>query len=186
MERGTFFMADVFISYSGESAVSLLPQIADALKKRGISCWYAERDMKPGNFAGVIARAIRNCRIFLLILNQEALQSAHVESELTLAFRRIVNYENFMILPFRVEESCDLKTNAVLPYYLKRFQMVDGCPPDAQHIQDLANRAARILRERVPQVGQNSKQRSFKKRVKKAQTLFASPNRRKAGKKRTF
>ena len=140
-------MANVFISYSGESAVALLPQIAGALEERGISCWYAERDMKPEDFAGTIARAVRNCRIFLLILNEEALQSAHVKNEMMLAFRRIVNYENVTFLPFQVEP-CDLKTNAVLSFYMGQFQIMDACPPDTRHIQDLANKAARILRHK--------------------------------------
>ena len=140
-------MVDVFISYSGESAVLLLPQIADALKKRGISCWYAERDMKPGDFAGAIAREIRDCKIFLLILNKEAMHSAHVTSEITLAFRRILNYENITLLPFQVDHY-DLKSSSELSYYLGRFQIIDGCPPDMRRIQDLANRAAQLLRRK--------------------------------------
>ncbi len=143
-------MADVFISYALRSAGGIADQICGVLAEKGISCWYAGKDMKPGDFAGSISRAIRECRIFLLILDKGAFQSAHVESEIALVFRRIVNYENVTLLPFRVE-NFDLSASSWAPYYLGRCQIVDGCPPDARHIQDLGKRIARLLgREKNP------------------------------------
>ena len=135
-------MADVFISHT-HSAGEIARRIADDFAKNGISCWYAERDMKPGQFAGVITRAIRDCKIFLLIWNKEANHSEYIKSELSLALRQSFNYENITLLPFRVDDS-DMKQDD-LKYYLRGFHVIDGCPPDERHILELRKRVFRIL-----------------------------------------
>ena len=138
-------MADVFIAYHEKSAGIIARKIADTLEKNGVSCWYAERDINPGSdFAGVITRAIRDCKIFLIVFNQEACNSRHMESELALAFRRIMNYENLTVLPFQID-NYNLKNNDALSYYLSRVQIIDGCPPDEEHIRDLAKRVVHML-----------------------------------------
>ena len=83
-------MADVFISYHMESAGKLARKIADKLETIGISCWYANRDMLPGQFVESIMDAINQCKIFLLILNEEANHSKYVFNELSNAYRRFV------------------------------------------------------------------------------------------------
>ena len=137
-------MADVFIAYHEKSAGMIARKIADTLEKNGVSCWYAERDMKPEEFPGAITRTIRDCKIFLIVFNQEACNSRHMESELALAFRRIMNYENLTVLPFQIDHY-DFKNNDALSYYLSRVQIIDGCPPDEEHIRDLAKRVVHML-----------------------------------------
>ena len=67
-----------------------------------------------------------------------------IKSETALAFRRFDNYEPITLLPFRVDH-CDLRDDDDLDYYLICQQIVDGCPPDAQHIQDLIDRISEIM-----------------------------------------
>ena len=70
------YKRDVFISYHTSTAADQVRKIAAALEGAGISCWYAPRDCAP-QFAEEIVRAIRGCRVFLLLLNTGSNQSEH-------------------------------------------------------------------------------------------------------------
>ena len=136
-------MADVFISYHEKSAGELVAQIADALESAGISCWYAEQDVTiPLVFADEIEKQIYNCKIFLLILNKESIQSAHIRNEVGLAFQRINNHEQMALMPVKVE-NCTL--SGALNYYLNTFQITDVIPPNEQTIQRLVKRISLAL-----------------------------------------
>ena len=138
-------MADVFISYRSKSALGLVRDvICPAIESAGFTCWYAKRDARPGAFGGQIKRAIGDCRVFLLILEQSALHSHHIKSETALAFRRLDNDEPITLLPFRIDE-CDLTEDDDLDYYLVGHQIVDGCPPDAERVQELVDMISEIL-----------------------------------------
>ena len=138
-------VADVFISYKSESTLDLVKNaICPAIEAADFTCWYAKRDSKHGAYGGNIKRAIEQCRIFLLVLDQAALHSAHIKSETALAFRRFDSHEPITLLPFRVDH-CNLRDDDDLDYYLICQQIVDGCPPDAQHIQDLIDRISEIM-----------------------------------------
>ena len=115
-------MADVFISYHEKSAGELVAQIADALESVGISCWYAKRDIPSGgDFARYIPLQIDACKVFLLILNENAQNSRHIESELGLAFGRFNRKEQITILPFEIG---DFKRESWIRYYLIHVQSV--------------------------------------------------------------
>lgn len=138
-------MADVFISYKSESALTLVSDvICPAIEAAGFACWYAKRDMKPGAYPGQIKRAIGNCRVFLLILENPALNEAHIKSETALAYRRLVRHEPMTLLPFRVDE-CDVQEDDDLDYYLISQQVLDGSPPDSGRVQELVDRISEIL-----------------------------------------
>ena len=137
-------MADVFISYRSKSALGLVRDvICPAIEAAGFTCWYAKRDMKPGPYPPQIIRAIGDCRVFLLILEQAALCVGHIRSETALAFRRWNANESITLLPFQID-GCDLREDDLLYYYLVCQQIVDGCPPDAEHIRELADKIAEI------------------------------------------
>ncbi len=107
---------EVFISYHEASAGKLVEDIAKQMESAGISCWYAKRDLPPGgDFADYIPPQIYGCKVFLLILNEGANNSRHVESEVGLAFRRYNKGEKITILPYQVEK-CDFAH--WLDYYL--------------------------------------------------------------------
>ena len=116
---------DVFISYHTDSAGDQVRKIAAALEGAGISCWYAPRDC-GANYAGSIVEAIRACRVYLLILNEQSNLSAHILNEINCAFDRFRNHEDITLLPFRVDH-CTLSDDVY--YYLGRIRIMDGAVP---------------------------------------------------------
>ena len=143
-------MADVFISYHQKSTGEIVKQIATTLSGYGISCCYAEKEIYETDSVGWIAREIRNCKVFLLILNQGAMQSRYVENEVALAFRRSNNYEQMTVVTFRVDD-CDLDENPAFDYLLRRVQIMNGNPPNKAHIEELAQRISRLIGAYPPQ-----------------------------------
>ena len=130
-------MADVCISYDGESAESVARQICETLEKDGISCWYMGRDMRKGALRGVIAEEIQDCRVFLVILSAKALQSAYVKAEIALAAQGFGDNREQGLIAFLVDDG--VADDARKGAYLQRFLLVDGCPPDAENLRKLKN-----------------------------------------------
>ena len=124
-------MADVFISYASESFI-VAKKIADELDRAGISRWFAPQNVKGAQeFPVEIHKAIQDCKIFLLVLDKNSQQSEYVKSEVTLAFRRKDNKEAIALLPFNID-GC--KLSPYMDVYFNHHQIMDGNPPDTQHI----------------------------------------------------
>ena len=136
-------MADVFISYSEGDASPFVKKIGDALENSGISCWYMEKDSLSGRYAGVITKAIRKCRVFLLVLDERSNQSKDVLSEVSIAFK-----SDKAILPFHLD-NCELSDD--LFYHLSPFTMVSAHPSEEKNVQDLVTRIAYMLGKDAPQ-----------------------------------
>ena len=78
-------MHDVFISYKSEDTW-LAALVRDTLEENGIPCWMAERDIGPGrNYAADIPKAIAECKVFLLVLTENAQKSPWIPKEIDLA-----------------------------------------------------------------------------------------------------
>ena len=138
-------MADVFISHHTKSAGEIAEKISDDLNKYGISCFIAQRDIKGGVYAGEITRAIRECKIFLLLLNDDAQKSGHVLNEINIAFSRYNKQKDIVILPFKIGYF-DLNDNVF--YYLNTFQINDGTGlPEKSALEKLAGRVRNLLNE---------------------------------------
>lgn len=133
---------EVFISYHTDSSADTVRKICAALEGMGITCWYAPRDVS-GNYAQSIVQAIRNCKVFLLLLNAQSGVSAHVMNELNCAFDRFKDDKNFALLPFRIGE-CTLSDD--LYYYIGRIHIMDGSvPPEIMRIRELVDRICLLL-----------------------------------------
>ena len=130
-------MADVFISYSKGQADNIAQQIADTLNRAGISCWYMGRDSRHGRYPDKITKAIRECFVFVLILNQDSNKSKDVLSEVNIAFK----YET-EIIPFHID---DCEMSDALLYHLSTFTTINANPPNEQRIQELVNEIVDIL-----------------------------------------
>ena len=90
---------DVFISYSSKE-MGQAERIRDILEVNDIVCWMAPRDISPGeNYAKVIPKAIKDCKVFLLILSENAQHSKFVPKELDMAVTA-----GKLILPFMLED----------------------------------------------------------------------------------
>ena len=130
-------MKEVFISYStidGPSAET----VRNVLEKNGLSCWMAPRDIPGGsNYTKEIPIAIRNCKVFVLILSENAQNSHWVLKELDSA----VNCGK-VILPFMLED-CIL--NDEFNFLLTGAQRYSAYQKKAEAMETLINRIRGIL-----------------------------------------
>lgn len=109
---------DVFISYKSDE-FGIASYIYEELKRNGISAWMAPQDIPGGSsYAMEITKAIKDCRIFLLVLSKAAQTSQWIPKEIDNAIN-----EKKLILPFMVEK-CGL--NAEFSFLLSNIQFKDG------------------------------------------------------------
>ncbi len=108
----------VFISYSSKNA-----ELADAmvayLEKKGITCWYAPRNIEPGSeWVPAIKSALQTTKVFVLLYTPQSNQSRQVMNEVALAF----NAGKTMV-PYC---ATDEKMNDELEYYLTRVHWLNA------------------------------------------------------------
>lgn len=77
----------VFISYSGNKADAY--HLCEYLETEDIKCWIAPRDAKDGTkgYPALIPKAIKNCKAFLVILNNHTNKSEDVLNEIHIAIK---------------------------------------------------------------------------------------------------
>ena len=130
-------MKEVFISYSTIDAASA-ETLRNVLEKNGLSCWMAPRDIPGGsNYTKEIPIAIRNCKVFVLILSKNAQNSHWVLKELDSA----VNCGK-VILPFMLE---DCALNDEFNFLLTGAQRYSAYQKKAEAIETLISRIRGIL-----------------------------------------
>src|SRR3977135_925698 len=80
-EMGSGRTLTVFVSYASDDAV-IANSIVESLEQKGLECWLAPRDGKPGTqYADAIVGAINDARSMVLLLSQSAVASSHVGRE---------------------------------------------------------------------------------------------------------
>lgn len=109
---------DVFISYSSEDK-----EVADAicceLEKNSIKCWYAPRDIQPGDeWASSIVSAINQAKIMVLIFTDCANSSKQVLREVGYAADA-----GIVIIPFKLTAK---NPDGGFMYYLKSIHWLDA------------------------------------------------------------
>lgn len=134
---------DVFISHHTNSSRHIVEAIANKLESIGIRCWHSSRDIVGGDYATSIMQALTTCRIFLLVLNRPASESAHVLNELEIATGRLGKKEDLAIVPFHI---ADEEIALAAQYYLRRHHWIDAMtPPMYQRVEELARHVAMLL-----------------------------------------
>lgn len=130
-------MKEVFISYSSAD-LAQADTLRSVLEKNELSCWMAPRDIPGGsNYTKEIPIAIRNCKVFVLVLSQSAQSSQWVLKELDSA----VNCGK-VILPFMLED-CNL--NDEFNFLLTGAQRYSAYQKKAEAMQTLISRIRGIL-----------------------------------------
>ena len=121
---------DVFVSYSSKDKV-IADSVIAALEQNGIRCWYAPRDIKPGEDWGrAISRAIEKSRVFLIIFSNYSNRSQRVLDEVNLAISN-----QAVILPFRIE---NLEPDGAMRLHLSSRHWLDAYEPSWEsHIKSL-------------------------------------------------
>lgn len=120
-------MSSVFISYAhadSEIAIKLQNEFAAA----GLTCWRDERCIRTGDdFAVEITRAIRDCKLFVLLLSPASNSSDYVHKEVAIAY-----HFGRQIIPVLIDET-DL-SDEILPYVVRSHR----CDLRRQSSRDLA------------------------------------------------
>jgi tetratricopeptide (TPR) repeat protein len=89
---------DVFISYSTKDT-AWADAVCATLEANGISCWIAPRDIPIGtDYPAALARAVRDCRVVVLIYSADSNNSTFVHKEI----EAVASRKN-SIVPFRIE-----------------------------------------------------------------------------------
>lgn len=137
---------DVFISHHTSTCLPVTQAICHSLESCGLRCWYAPRDTDQ-TYAASIVSAIKQCRVFVLVLNYQSSVSQDVLNEINLAVERLRKGETLAILPFQI--SADMIGDDAR-YYIGRIHWIDAVtPPMEQRIEELKLRILTVL-ERSP------------------------------------
>ena len=108
----------VFISYASQDA-AVANSIVENLEQRGIRCWLAPRDVKPGSqYADAIVGAINEAKVMVLLLSHYAVASSHVGREVERAASK-----HKPIIAFRIDAAT---LNRALEYFLSQSQWIDA------------------------------------------------------------
>jgi TIR domain len=90
----------LFVSHVSEDRPVAL-EIVDELERRGVPCWIAPRDVRPGRpFDDEIAEAIEASRAMLLIFSERCNEHEYIRREITVA-----GESHKVIIPFRIENA---------------------------------------------------------------------------------
>jgi hypothetical protein len=129
---------DVFISYSHKDKPTADGTCA-TLEARGIRCWIAPRDVRPGgDWSESIVTAINGARMMVLVFSAHANESAQIKREVERAVAK-----GIPIIPLRIEDVLPTKS---LEYFLSTPHWLDAFPPPLErHLLYLADVVRQIL-----------------------------------------
>lgn len=131
---------DIFISYSSKDQ-EIADKIADNLMRAGFQTWIATRDIKEGSYAKQIMQAIRDAKLFLVVISKNSISSEQVKNEIDRAFNRVK--DGMIIVPFIIDNS---EMDDECQYYLCRQEMFFGkIPPIDDRIHELIMRIKDVL-----------------------------------------
>lgn len=124
---------DVFISYSSKDKVKA-DAICSHFEGRGIRCWYAPRDIKPGaDWAESIINALENSKMLVLVFTGNANTSQQVLREVSTAVT-----QGMPIVPIKFSEE---EPTHSMKYYLATVHWLDA-------INEKQERAIKLLGDR--------------------------------------
>ncbi len=130
-------MKEVFISYKAEE-FDEANWVKSTLENNGISCWMAPASIPGGSsYAVEIPNAIRQAKIFVLILSSKSQSSQWVSKEVDLAIN-----EGKIVLPFMLE-NCTLKDD--FNFYLTNVQRYTAYENKAAAIEKMLNEIKAII-----------------------------------------
>ena len=111
-------MHDVFISYSSKNK-NVADAIVSDFEQNGIRCWYAPRDIRPGEeWVTAITKALETSKALVLVYTDESNNSRQVMNEIAVAFNAGIT-----IVPFKLSNE---QMSSELEYYLTRVHWLDA------------------------------------------------------------
>ena len=107
---------DVFISFSTKDE-NIAREISDVLSQNGISSWMCKSKIIGGDrWAAEITDALNDCKLFLLVLSKNSIESDQVPKEVNIALDRKVK-----IIPFKIDNA---PLKGELYYHLSNIQYI--------------------------------------------------------------
>lgn len=98
-------MQNVFLSHSSKDK-PIVREIALFLTSEGISVWFDEWDISPGeSIPEKVSEALANCSHFLLIWSKNAEQSAWVKRELYPTISRMISEQKIKVIPIILDKT---------------------------------------------------------------------------------
>jgi TolB-like protein/tetratricopeptide (TPR) repeat protein len=111
---------DVFVSYASQD-VAIANSVVESLEKNGIRCWIAPRDVTPGSqYADEIVGAINDAKVFVLVLSEHAVTSAHVGREIERAASK-----RRRVIALKIDAAPLTRS---FEYFLSESQWIDVAP----------------------------------------------------------
>ena len=133
---------DVFISYKAEE-IEEASWVKSVLESNGISCWMAPACIPGGSsYAVEIPQAIRQAKVFVLILSSRAQSSRWVSREVDLAIN-----EGKIVLPFMLE-NCALKDD--FNFYLTNVQRYAAYENKAAAVEKMLTEIKAVIGSSAP------------------------------------
>lgn len=132
--------SDIFISYSSQDRSKVL-SIVDHISSLGPTLWIDRNKIEGGQVYGPeIVRAIRNCKVFILMSSEFSFKSRNVHKEIMLAWRF-----NRPYLPLLIEESGPNDYTDEILYWLEGHQWIEvGGRPQHEWLPRVARALYRL------------------------------------------
>ena len=132
---------DVFISHSSRDRIEAEATCL-ALESRGISCWMAPRNIRPGaDWSESIIDALSQAKVLVVIISHHANDSPQLRREVERAANR-----GMMLIPMRIENVPPARS---LEYFLSTSHWLDAFPPPIDHhLEILVETVASTLEEK--------------------------------------
>lgn len=103
--------------------------MVQALEARGVSCWFAERDIGASkDYAAEIPAAMESCNVIVILLSKDSIRSRHVRREVEMADR--LGHSHY---PVRL---LDVALTNELAYYIRIGEWLDLDKTNPERIYD--------------------------------------------------
>ena len=130
----------LFLSHSSEDA-RIATILRDAIESNGVNCWFAPRDVIPGQEYGeAIIDALKRSAVFVLVFSSHAERSPHIRSEIERAAS--------LDIPFVVFRIDSTQPSDRTGFFLSRHHWLDGSDgPSQPTIEALVSAVKRIVED---------------------------------------
>lgn len=127
----------VFISYKSEEK-EVADLVKNTLESNGFSCWIAPECIPyGGKYSAEIPAAIKDSKVFVLILSSNSMRSNWVEKELDSAINK-----KKVIIPFRIDNA-DFSDS--FDFYLNNVQRIEAYKRIKAALNELVERVSNIV-----------------------------------------
>ena len=121
-------MANIFLSHSTIDG-ELANYICESFESRGLSCWIAPRNIRPGeDWASSITNAISEADVFFILYSKHSIKSSQCAKEIGIADRK-----KKYIIPYKID---DTEPEGAFDYYLTGCQWFIINPSTGEYKMD--------------------------------------------------